>query len=265
MAPRPLLSPRQQTIIELAESDGAVEVEALAAHFSVTPQTIRRDLNELCAHGLLMRHHGGARAVNSVANTGYEQRRVDRVAEKQRIGRAAAALIPNACSLVLNIGTTTEQVARALAVGHHDLVVITNNIHVVSILGGAATRELYIAGGAVRADGGVTGEATVAFFRQFRVDMAVIGASAVEEDGTVLDFDYHEVTVARAILESARRRMLVVDSSKFQRRAAVRIAALGQFDVLVTDAWPGDRLAACCERDGVQLVIAEETPDPANG
>lgn len=256
-----MVTKRQEEIIAIAAAEGRVGVDALAARFAVTPQTIRRDLNEICDRGLLTREHGGARPANSVANDDYDQRRHQFLVEKQRIGLAAAARIPNNSSLVMNLGTTTEQVARAIY-GHRELLVLTNNINVVNILSGSPMKELILAGGMVRqSDGGVIGEAAVAFIRQFRVDLAVIGASAIEEDGAVLDFDYREVAVARAIIESARRTMLVIDHSKFERRASVRICDMSNVDFFVTDQPPSDRFRAVCEQENTEIIVA----DPAEG
>ncbi|MEO1329921.1 MAG: DeoR/GlpR family DNA-binding transcription regulator [Pseudomonadota bacterium] len=255
-----MLTERQREIIAIAVAETGVGVDDLAARFEVTPQTIRRDLNALCDRGLLARTHGGARPINSVSNVEYEDRHTAYADEKRRIGMAAASLISPRTSLIINIGTTTEQVARAIY-DHHDLVVITNNINVVNILSGSPAKELILAGGVVRqTDGGVVGEAAVEFIRQFRADLAVIGASAVEEDGAVLDFDYREVSVARAIIENARRVMLVFDHSKFERRATVRICEIDQIDLIVTDREPSARFRARCERDGVEIVVADETP-----
>ena len=247
---------RVQEIVAIAVAEGQVGVEDLAARFNVTPQTIRRDLNSLCDRGVLARMHGGARPANTVSNLEYSERYTQCADEKRLIGLAAASRINNNSSLIINIGTTTEQVARALY-EHRDLVVITNNINVVNILSGSPAKELILAGGVVRqSDGGVVGEAAVDFIRQFRVDIAVIGASAVDEDGTVLDFDYREVSVTRAIIESARKVMLVFDHSKFERRATVRICEIEQVDLVVTDVEPSERFRARCARDGVEVVVA---------
>src|SRR5690348_10472851 len=132
----PLLTPRQADIVTLAREAGRVDVDGLAAHFGVTPQTVRKDLNELCEQGVLQRYHGGAMLPSSVANLAYEARRQVATEAKRRIGQKAAQLIPNDCSLLINIGTTTEQVATALR-SHSGLMVITNNLHVVNILQGA--------------------------------------------------------------------------------------------------------------------------------
>ncbi len=253
------MSSRQREILAAAGRQGRVSVDGLADVFAVTPQTIRRDLNELCQRGLLSRIHGGAVPANSVSNVAYEARRNLMSPEKTRIGTAAAALIPDNSSLIINIGTTTEQVARALY-QHRDLVVITNNINVVNILSGSPRKELILAGGVVRqSDGGIVGEAAVEFIRQFRVDCAVIGASALDDDGTVLDYDYREVLVARAIIESARRTILVSDRQKFGRSAPVRICGLSRIDMFVTDREPPGEFLAACRAHDVEVVVADES------
>ena len=251
------LSTRQKDILAAARANGRVAVDGLAAAFGVTPQTIRRDLNDLCLRGLLARVHGGAVPANSISNLAYTERRHLMAAEKARIGAAAAAYIPDNSSLIINIGTTTEQVARALY-DHRDLIVITNNINVINILSGSPQKELILAGGVVRqSDGGVVGEAAVEFIRQFRVDCAVIGASALDKDGTVLDYDYREVLVARAIIEHARRTILVADHQKFVRSAPVRICDLAQIDMIVTDRAPPARFTEACAANDVAVIVAD--------
>ncbi len=251
-------TPRQVDIVTLARSQGRVSVETLASHFNVTPQTIRKDLNDLCDRGLLQRFHGGAVLASGVANVGYEARRKLATEEKRRIGLKAASLIPDNSSLLINIGTTTEQVATALR-GKRGLMVITNNVHVINILQDCDQIEIIVAGGVVRhADGGIVGEAAVDFIRQFKVDYAIIGTSAIDEDGALLDFDYREVKVARAIMDCARQSILVSDRMKFERTAPVRIGHLSQLDYFVTDAPLPPRLQEVCRGSGVQVEIADE-------
>jgi DeoR family glycerol-3-phosphate regulon repressor len=252
-----MISPRHKGILDLAAAEGRVAVEDLAGRFGVTPQTIRRDLNELCERGLLTRMHGGARPPNSVANVSYDERQFEYAEEKRRIGLAAASMIPRNCSIILNIGTTTEQVARAIY-EHRDLVVITNNLNVVNILRRSPAKEIIIAGGVVRqSDGGVVGEATTDFIRNFRADIAVIGASAVADDGAILDFDYREVSVARTIIETAHQTLLVFDHSKFEKRAPVRICDVGDVDTVITDAVPPPRFARVCAEANTQILVAD--------
>jgi DeoR family glycerol-3-phosphate regulon repressor len=249
------LAPRQSDILAFARHAGRVGVEALARQFEVTPQTIRKDLNELCDRGLLQRVHGGAVVASGVSNVAYEARRYLAAEEKRRIGAAAAAIVPDNCSLLINIGTTTEQVALALR-GHKGMLVITNNINVVNILIGYTDIEIIVTGGVVRQlDGGVVGEAAGDFIRQFKVDFAIVGTSAIDEDGTLFDFDYREVKVAQAILEHSRQAILVADAMKLQRSAPVRIGHISQFSHFVTDQPLPDRLAGICEEHGVHVEI----------
>ncbi|MGY2051528.1 DeoR/GlpR family DNA-binding transcription regulator [Methylobacterium sp. JK268] len=256
------ISPRQQDILAIARQQGRVSVEDLAIRFEVTPQTIRRDLNELCDNRLLSRVHGGAVVSSGVANLAYEARRLVAHAEKRAIGLAAAKLIPNNASLFINIGTTTEEVARAL-VDHEDLLVITNNLNVATLLYRHPRISLIVAGGPVRrADGAVIGSAAVDFINQFKVDYAVIGASAIDEDGALLDFDYREVRVARAIIENSRQVMLVADKLKLERTAPIRVGEVGELDVFVTDALPSRRLRDLCAAHKVSVVeVGADLPE----
>ena len=252
------LTARQTEILATARSRGRVAVEMLASTYEVTPQTIRRDLNDLCNRGLLSRIHGGAVPARSVSNVAYESRRDLASVAKRHIGLAAAARIPDNCSLIINIGTTTEQVARALY-DRRDLVVISNNINVINILSGSPRKELVLAGGTVRqSDGGIVGEAAVAFMRQFKADYAIIGASALDEEGTLLDYDIREVSVARAIIGNARQTILVADATKFERSAPVRICEIADISAFVTDGPPPARFAAACRAAGVEVVVASE-------
>ncbi|HHZ09885.1 MAG TPA: DeoR/GlpR transcriptional regulator [Rhizobiales bacterium] len=250
------LSPRHAEIVEIAKSKGRVLVDDLATHFNVTPQTIRKDLNDLCDQRMLTRIHGGALFPSGIENVEYEARRKIAAEEKEAIGRAAAALIPDNASLFINIGTTTEAVSKAL-LDHNGLMVITNNINVANRMRVYPSIEVVIAGGVVRgSDGGVVGEAAVDFIKQFKVDYAVIGASAIDHDGAVLDYDFREVKVAQAIIANARHVILVADSTKFERTAPVRIAHLSQVDTFITDRCGIPSIRKICEEAEVKLIEA---------
>lgn len=252
-----MLVPRQSAILDIARQSGRVMVEDLADRFDVTPQTIRKDLNELCDRRLLARIHGGAILSSGVENVGYDARRMIASDEKEAIARAAAERIPNSASLFINIGTTTEAVAHAL-LQHSDLMVITNNLNVASLMRAYPQIEVVVAGGVVRhSDGGIIGEAAVDFIRQFKVDFAVIGASAIDADGALLDYDYREVRVAQAIISNARHVMLVCDSTKFERSAPVRIAHISQVDSFVTDRCESETIRTVCTESGVELIETE--------
>jgi DeoR family glycerol-3-phosphate regulon repressor len=250
------LSFRQQEIIEIARHSRRVTVEELASRFGVTRQTIRRDLGELCDARILARVHGGAMLASGVANMGYETRAAIAGQQKEGIGALCAGEIPDDCSLFINIGTTTEAVARHLA-GRRNLLVITNNLNVANTLAQNPDCEVIVAGGVLRrSDNGIVGDATVDFIRQFKVDYAIIGASAIDDDGALLDYDFREVRVAQAIIANARRVYLVADATKFTRSAPVRIANLADLDGLFTDAPPPEPIAALCREHAVMVRIA---------
>jgi len=248
------LTPRHSEIIQMAKDNGRVLVDDLAQHFAVSPQTIRKDLNDLCEQRMLTRIHGGALFPSGIENMEYEARRKIASDEKDAIGRAAAQLIPHHASLFINIGTTTEAFSQAL-LDHDGLMVITNNINVANRLRVYPSIEVVIAGGVVRgSDGGVVGEAAVDFIKQFKVDYAVIGASAIDADGALLDFDFREVKVAQAIIANARHVILVADATKFERTAPVRIGHLSQVDTFITDRCDLTTIRNICRDSEVTLV-----------
>lgn len=249
------LSERQNTILTLAREHGRVDVDELSTAFKVSPQTIRKDLNELCDRQLLQRVHGGAIVGSGIENVSYEARRLLAPGSKKAIGKKAAELIPDNSSLLINIGTTTEQVAHALA-GHRGLLVITNNINAVEIMKNFLGVELIIAGGQVRrSDGGIVGDAAVDFINQFKADYAVIGVSAIDEDGSLLDYDFREVRVAQAIIRNARHIILVTDAMKLERSAPIRIGHISQIDTIVIDAPLPKQLQAICNDNEVNVVV----------
>jgi DeoR family glycerol-3-phosphate regulon repressor len=248
---------RQTDILEIALSEGKVTVDDLAERFSVTVQTIRRDLAELADTGKLERVHGGAVLPSGVSNIGYEHRRDLHHPEKAAIARRCAAEIPDSSSVFLNIGTSTEQVAREL-VGHIDLMVVTNNINVANILVANTQCDIVVAGGLLRrADGGLVGDLTSQVIAQFKVDFAVIGCSALDEDGDLLDFDVQEVSVSKSIIRQARRTFLVADNSKFFRSAPARIASLRDIDMFFTDRPPPPAVQAHCREWGTRVALPD--------
>ncbi|MAN57362.1 MAG: DeoR/GlpR family DNA-binding transcription regulator [Paracoccus sp. (in: a-proteobacteria)] len=247
---------RQMEILEIARASGRVGVEELAERFDVTLQTIRRDLGELADHGMLDRIHGGAVMRSGVSNIGYAERRRMHEDAKAAIARACAARIPDNSSIIINLGTTTEAVAREL-LGHRNLTVITNNMNVANILVGNDSCEIVVAGGALRrSDGGLVGDLTTEFMAQFKPDYAIIGASALDADGDLLDFDMAEVRVSRAIAGLARKCFLVTDISKLERSAPVRIISMSDLDTVFVDRPLPDALMRKCGEWQTAVVIA---------
>jgi DeoR family transcriptional regulator, glycerol-3-phosphate regulon repressor len=252
------LNPRQLDMLDAVRTRRTASVEALAAQFGVTPQTVRRDMQRLTAAGLLTRFHGGAGVTGStVENVAYQERKQQNQAAKLAIARKVAQAVPEGCSLILNIGTTTEAIAREL-MRHKGLRVITNNLNVAAILADNRDCELIVAGGIVRApDRGIVGDATVDFMSQFKVDIALIGISGIESDGTLRDFDYREVKVSRTIIEHSRQVWLAADHSKFNRPAMVELGRLQQIDRLFTDVAPPPPFPGLLRDAGTVLVTCE--------
>ncbi|MCV2874468.1 DeoR/GlpR family DNA-binding transcription regulator [Defluviimonas sp. WL0050] len=250
------LSFRQSEILDIARAEGRVGVDDLAERFGVTLQTIRRDLTELADAGQLDRVHGGAVLRAGVANIGYEERRLMNAEAKAAIGAACAATIRDNSSLFLNIGTTTEAVARAL-LKHRNLTVVTNNMNVANILAANESCDVIVAGGVLRrSDGGLVGDLTTEAISHFKVDYAIIGTSALDLDGDLLDFDPQEGRVSRAILRQARATCLVADASKLERRAPVRIASLSEIGRVFTDLPLPDPLAEKCRDWDTDVVLS---------
>ena len=236
-------NPRQINLLETVRTRGSVTVEELAEMLGVTLQTVRRDVQRLADEGLLTRFHGGVRVPSSTTeNIGYQQRETLHAEGKARIARRVAELVPNDCSLILNIGTTTEAVAKAL-LRHTGLRVITNNLNVATILSGNSSCEVIVAGD---------------FIRQFKVDIALIGVSSIEVDGSLRDFDLREVKVAQTIIAQAREVWLAADASKFNRPAMIQLGTLSQIDRLFTDAEPPPPFTDLLLAAQVRLEIASE-------
>ncbi len=251
---KPVLK-RHQSILELVNTFGFMSIEDLAQRFSVTPQTIRRDINAMDRQGLLQRYHGGAGIRSSVENVAYTTRQILCLQEKKRIARQVAQCIPDQASLFINIGTTTEEVARAL-LDHTKLRVITNNLNVAMTLSANQSFEIIVAGGLVRSrDMGIIGEATIDFINQFKVDFGIIGISGIDEQGCLLDFDFREVRAARAIMDNSRQIFLVSDHTKFGRNAMVRLGQLSEIQALFTDRRPPDPLLEIMHSHKVTLHI----------
>ena len=247
---------RKPEIINIARREGKVTVDGLVAHFGVTQQTIRRDLTDLAESGQLERVHGGAILPSKTVNIGYSERRELNQSIKVDIARLCAKQIPNDCSLFLNIGTTTEAVATEL-LHHQGLLVVTNNMNMANILSANPAIEVVVTGGELRrSDGALIGDLAKATLRQFRFDYAVIGCSALREDGDILDYDIHEVGVSKAVIDQSETVLLASDSSKFERKAPARIASVADVDVFVTDKGLPKACAQFCQQAGTKVLYA---------
>ncbi|OCH23634.1 DeoR/GlpR family transcriptional regulator [Aliivibrio sp. 1S128] len=247
---------RHQEIVNLVQQHGYVSTEDLVEQFKVSPQTIRRDLNELADENKIRRHHGGATIPLSSVNTAYTTRKVMQLNEKDTIAEALAKHIPDGATLFIDIGTTPESVAKALVKNHKDLRVVTNNINVAMILMANPDFKVILAGGEVRnRDGGIVGEATLDFIKQFRLDFGILGISGIDYDGSLLDFDYHEVRVKKAIIENSRSVYLAVDHTKFGRNAMVNLGSITELQMIITDQEPPEEIVAILKDNEIPYEV----------
>ena len=247
---------RQREILDLARKDGKVTVVGLAEHYDVTVQTIRRDLAELTDSGQLERVHGGAVVPSGVVNIVYEERRRLNASGKHAIAEACAQAIPNGVSVFMNIGTSTEAVARRL-LDHENLLIVTNNLNIANILMANTGCEIILTAGILRRiDGGLVGGLTAELVKQFRFDFSILGCSAIDSDGDLLDFDSQEIVVSQTALKQSRSVIVIADHLKFKRTAPLKICSLSAVDKLFTDVALPTNFLNECKQWGTDVVVA---------
>jgi len=245
---------RQLAILKHLKNIGRASVDDLAELLGATPQTIRKDLNTLADSNQLIRFHGGAALLAGTEYTSFDARAEIAREEKEAIGRVVADQIPNHSSVIINAGTTTAVVAGFLGL-HVGLKIVTDSVALANILRRNVAVEVMVPAGVVRSsDGAILGEAAVDFIRQFRADIAVIGAAAIATDGALLDYDLREASVSRAIISCARNVVLAADSSKFGRGAPVCFGHMSDIDTLVTDPGCPEALRHLCHQNDVGML-----------
>ena len=238
---------------------GQVTVADLSEHFGVSIDTVRRDLDQLDREGVLVRTHGGAVIVDGPrTDRGLDVRLGMQIAEKETIARLAADLVANGSVIMLNAGTTSLAVARALR-NHRDLTIATNNLRIPAEISEKVFRDLYVFGGQVR----VITQATtgpVAFTMsaggaevELRCDLALIAVGAVAASGYSTS-NLGDAAMMSDMIQRAERTAILADSSKFGRQLFAQVAALEKADYLITDAAPPADLAAALADAGVEVI-----------
>ena len=246
---------RQKEILELTRKEGKVTVEGLATQYAVSVQTIRRDLSDLAETGRLERVHGGAVVPSGLVNIIYAERTRMNEAGKKTIAKKCAQAIPDGASVFMDIGTSTEAVAREL-LDRENLLVVTNNLNIANILAVNHSCQIIIAGGVLRrADGGIVGGLTTEMIKQFKFDYSVLGCSAIDADGDLQDFDDQEVMVSKTAIQRTRKVMVVADQLKIERQAPLTICSLADVAVLFTDCTLPAQLIENCAIWETDVVI----------
>jgi DeoR/GlpR family transcriptional regulator of sugar metabolism len=262
--PRMLAQIRHQRILDALARTGAVSVSDVASRFAVSEMTVRRDLVELEKEGKLLRTHGGAvragKAVEGAASgidpeePVFEARLTRNLAAKRAIAAAAAQIAVGAQTLALDVGTTTYLLAGLLADRAHTKI-FTNSVRNATQLA-SALGEVYLPGGRMRGEEmSIGGQPAVSQFETLWFDLAFVGVSGLNAQG-VYDYSFEDTEMKRVYLRRATEKIVLCDSSKFDRMSLVHIGPLSQFDLLITDASPPAALADALAAAGVDVLLA---------
>ena len=248
---------RRSELLNVAKTRGSITVTEIANELAVSTDTIRRDLDYLSGRGLLLRTHGGAVPVDGFMDrdTPVTIRVNARAAEKARIAKAAAGLIVDGETLIVNGGSTTRAFVGELG-SLRNLTVVTNSLSVPAAVPPNTTRGVYLIGGQVRQELQVTiGAVGFADAGPISADTAIIGVGGVSVTGlstTMLE----EATMITAMMESARRVIILADAAKFGTTVLAHISPLARVHMLVTDARPPADLMAGLEEAQVEVIVA---------
>jgi DeoR family transcriptional regulator, fructose operon transcriptional repressor len=260
-APRRLPAGRKAELAAFVTETGEVTVAQLADRFDVSADTIRRDLDQLDAEGVLVRTHGGAVGLSTAPrpNTELDVRMRMQAEAKEQIGARAAGLVRDGQAIIVNAGTTALATIRALS-DHRDLTVATNSLRGATELAPEVYRDLYVFGGAVR----ITDQATLGPVRfpswnqpevDIRCDLALIGVGAISADVGFSTSNLVEASMMSEMMDRADKVAVLADSSKFGRRLFAQVGDLGRADYLVTDATPPADLARALADAGVEVLL----------
>jgi DeoR family fructose operon transcriptional repressor len=248
---------RQEELLELVETKGQISVDELAQRLGVSDDTIRRDLQNLEQRKLLLRTHGGAVSTALLVHreTPFLTRTNANSGAKARIGRAAAQLISDGETLIVNGGSTTFAFSTNLGV-RRNLTIVTNNVAMLSALSPETVQDVYVLGGNYSMELG----STVGFvgFKSgnINVDTAIIGVSGLDTKSGLSTTFLQEASMLAEMIKCARRAIVVADSAKFGVGAFAQIAPLDAIDILVTDAAPPPDLSQALSLASVEIVLA---------
>jgi DeoR family glycerol-3-phosphate regulon repressor len=244
----------QQTVQER----GAISVGALADMLGVSTQTIRRDLDILCANDNLRRAHGRIELAEDRLNTPFDQRAGTNLVGKRAIGEVTASRIPDRSTIFISIGSTALAVARALH-RRKELTVITNNLSVAMTLSEEVSNRIILPGGEIRLpDRDFVGEEVVDFFGRYRAEFAIFGSAGVDTDGGLLEFHQAEVRATERMRRNAQTSLLVLDHSKFGRLAPAMGCNIADIDLVICDRPPVDAFASLVENLNDRIIFAED-------
>lgn len=259
-----LPSQRRHAILAEVRSATAVSAEALARRFAVSVETIRRDLRSLERDGLLDRVYGGAtRPAGRSSEGSFAVRSVRNIERKRAIATLAASLIEPEETIVIDVGTTALEVARALPLAFRGRV-LTNSVPAAMDLSARSDIELLISGGQVRAgDGACSGAHSDEFFGEFYADRAFLGSGGVHPDAGLTDYYPSEVVIRRTMIAHTASCYVLADSSKLGLIAVRHVCPLDQITAIITDDQADPDLVSGLEGAGATILIAPAEAQPA--
>jgi len=251
-----LAEQRRRQILEILGKRGAVSVNELYRRLQVSRETIRRDITKLDSEHKLRKTHGGALAKDQVEPP-FADRMETNIEGKRAIGQEAAVLVPDGASLIINSGTTTLCLAESLS-DRQRLIVYTNDIHVASSLAGRNDNRVILLGGEMQGiEGGTLGRDTTDCLSNYFADFCFIGASALNADPVLSDFSREQAEFHAQMIVHARIAVLLVDHTKFDKRAPVRVDNLERVTHIVTDRKMDKNLDQSLTALGAELISAE--------
>lgn len=252
---------RKERIVTMIRTQGFMSSVALAELFRVSEMTIRRDLAELEMRGEIVRTHGGAVAEEPAAERAaaprepfFDERHIINADAKARIAKAALTYVKPGQAIVLDVGTTTFELARLIG-SELGVRIFSNNLRIASARA-ERSAEIYLFGGRLREkEMSLCGPVAVEQARRLWFDVAFIGVSSVTSQG-IFDYSIEETELKRVFIERATRSIVLADSSKFEEMSLVQVASLQQFHVLISEAMPPPPLSASLAAAGVKVVVA---------
>lgn len=250
---------RRRRILELLRHEGRVRVTRLSEQLGTTAVTIRSDLGALEREGYLERVQGGAiQSVKNFYNMDFQHRKQERMEEKKRIATAAAGLIGDGDTLMINSGTTTYFTAAELK-KRKNLNIVTNSLSVAIELGDVPTFRVILLGGEVNAQYSFScGEDAKQQLMRYKADYAVLSVDGICPRGGVTTYHAEERMVDVLMMDRADRTLIVADSSKLGRESFSHVCALDQVGAWVTDGGAGGPLLDDVRAAGVDIVLAAD-------
>lgn len=246
----------QTAILDALSVSGRATITSLAEQFSVSDETIRRHVKELVAQGTLQRIHGSVILTEAMIEPPFSRRMKERTEAKRSIATAVAERISDGMTLLIDSGSTTAYVARAL-LHKRRLTVITNSLDIARTLVGRCDHAVHLAGGMLRADiGAAVGPETHSLIDHYRADLAILSIGSITADDGCMDFDVDEARVARAMIDHADRLIVAADATKYGAKARARICDIDRISVFITDAKPPAALMKKFKSAKTEVVVA---------